>query len=372
LLQGQADATESEVARLEAAKADAAKSLEGLLGSIEKLHSQELSLNQTCASAEEKLSEWTNTADQLISQVEVLSGQIGSLESQKLDAVVAMEGLLQQIDDAKSERDQWIEKNNHQALLVEEAEEKLASVKHQIQANETSLKDILNQLVSTELQYAKVAEGCLMEQAELQRLLECTRKAEADVDSVRAEKASLETRRSEILREIDGFEVTRDDAMHAAESATERLQYLESKLQEASAELQAFAIERAQYQQEIVKHEQVKANMAAAQLRLDDLIAQGQLMERASKDARDEWNQVQQAIRESKFEMDTLAEKEKRLVDELDGLRIERDKLESECQRFDIQRKASEQEINDRKASLDRVNEECAKDLLWFVKEDDL
>jgi chromosome segregation ATPase len=360
-LQQQADSAEQDASRLIAQKAEAAGSLEGLLESVEKLHSQELSLRQACESAEEMLLEWTNTADQLVSRVETLTEQVGLLDSQKLEAVVAIEGLLQQIDEAKIERDQLNAKNLIQASAVEGAEARLSSIQQQMQSKEIELNDLINQLVSTEMQFASVSERCLVEQAELQRLVECSRRAEADADTLRAEKELLDERRLELVREIDGFEAKRADAMNAANAEAEQLLILESKLHDASKELQTFAIQREHFQQESVQHAQLQANIAAAQFRLDDLIAQGQLTERASKDARDELNQIQRSIREVRLDMDALVSKEDRLNEELEALRTERDKLESECQRIEKQRKASEQVVAERTASLDKINDECIK-----------
>jgi len=311
-------------------------SLESLLDSVEQLSRKEADLLSACSSAEQKMGDWTTSVESLVTRVDELTSQIATFEEQRVQAIEALENILEGIDLKSADQaaivdsiESATQKISDLDAVAEAAKTRLKFTESAMQETESVLQDTRNQVGTYESLLSQASENCIAQQAELARVQ----------NDLLTEQRLLAQLQSEIALKAE-------DKI-AVESDLVSLEKLKTKTQiacdDANAELERFVQQLDAMSGELVEKEEQsrRLNTRLGQLRelddelnlkhqkLDELDKQQLQFEQSFEDAREHLSQLQADSHTVQVELDRLRLTESELTLKSKKMRSENEQLEA-------------------------------------------
>ena len=321
----------------------ATSSLEGLLDSVEKLSRKEAGLLSACTSAEQKMGNWTTNVESLVVRVDDLTTQIATFEEQRLQAIEALENILEEIDLKSADRAtiaNSIEKLTQQIsdldavtqvaqTRMEVTEAATKDTESALQDTASALQDTRNQLGTYEIQLSQASESCIAQQAELSRVQNDLLTEQRLLAQIQSEITYKTEDRIAAVSDLVDLEKLKTETQIACDDANAELERLIQQLDAMSEELMTKEEQSSHLKERLGQLRELEDELNLKHQKLDELDKQLHRSEQSSQDAREHLEQLQADTRTVQLELDRLSRNESELTLKSNKVRSETEQLEA-------------------------------------------
>jgi len=314
----------------------ATASLESLLDSVEQLSRKEADLLSACNSAEQKMGDWTTNVDSLVTRVDDLTTQIATFEEQRLQAIEALENILEEIDLNSAVRASIadsIEKLTQQMsdldAVTKETETVLEDTASALQYAESALRGKINQLETYETQLSQASESCSAQQTELLRVQSDLLTEQHLLAQIQSEIAHKTDGRIAVESDLVDLEKLKLERQIACDDANTELERLIQQLDTMSEELMTKGEQSRHLNTKLGQLRELDDSLNLKHQKLDELDKQQLQSEQSCEDAREHLIQLQADTRTVQLELDRLSRKESELTLKSNKMRSENEQLEA-------------------------------------------